>query len=825
MTLDQRRLIEALGVLVGDRGNGSRRAVRLDELQQLVLPANAETRAQIAAVNERVTLTNLTVDGVAVTVAALNQTADDLIAQVNAFATSIQTDFDALIVDVDAANAAALQAAGARDAAEAARDAALSSANDAGNSATQSASSSADAETARANAVSAASTAAASSTDAGNSAAAAASSASTASTSASDAQTSATAATASQVAAETARAGAESAQTSAATSETNAAGSAAQASTSANNAATSATGAGASATAAQSSASLASTSASDAETSATAALAERILAETASSSAGVSRDQAVSARDSANDAAALAGDRLEVTAAITSQGISVLRDQFLAQLDADYWTRDNGQGTLTILGNTIYSIGSDWRFEVLSGQIDGMLTRSDRPNWRGPRNAERYLIEVDFTLESGDIAGACIYFDWVNTAGTVRRVEAPFSAFSIGPVVMGQPMTASMLIERPASFSGTFSYNRLIVYANRNTALSGNAAKTIRFHRASVRTATDAESRLVDAEASITQESVARANADAALATQITTVSADLDGLGASVSTQATAISTLEGNAAATLAFRVQSGSGGATLELIAADDPEGTTSIARIDATNIILNGSVTGSLLAFDQGLFNGLRANQAWIDSAMIELGTITSANIGTAEIQTANIQNGSVTNRFAAYTDGSVSITNNWQTIQEMSIDTDGFPVAVTFTGQINGASSIQFRLVFDGIEQRLFMGSSGMFITNSPNSVSVTASGFFNSSPSVNVSGFAPSGGGTVFSSGTVFVSGPIDVQGSGFISGGVPAFYAQSITFNCLIFPNQGSGRTLRVQARRLGGLAGSPAISGRYLQSNEVKR
>ncbi|SDX74025.1 hypothetical protein [Roseicitreum antarcticum] len=635
--LTERRLFEALGILIGDRGNDGRRALRVDEFDRLFGPANAQTMREIQRVSETVTETGVTVEGVLVDIANLNTTADNIIAEVNAFTTSIQTDFDALLVDVDGANAAALQAQAARDAAIAEAANALASANSAGNSQTQSAASATAAGLSEASAANAAATAATSQTNAENAATASAASAATADTRATDADQSATAAQASRTAAETARSGAESAETNAATSATNAEASSAQASSSATNAATSANSAGDSATASASSASAAQTSASDASQSATAASDSEIAAQTEASAAGVARSQAVTASENADAAAALAGERLTVTSQITSRGISVLRDQFLAEFNAANWTRDNAQGELTLVDNTLYSIGQDWRFVTDLGEVDGLQTRSDRANWRGPRNAERYVVDVDFTLESGSIAGACVYLDWVNSASTVSRVEVPLSMSSSGPVVTGQPMTATMLIERPSDFAGVFDYNRLIVYANRNTLVSGNAEKTIRFHRISIRPANDAEARVIDIAASVTQEALTRANDDAALATQISTVQSDLGDVSAEVSTQATAISTIEGNAAATLAFRAEAGSAGATLELIAASDPTGTTSMARIDAANIILNGSVTAAQLS------TGLLIT----DTAQIGDAVITGANIGEAEITTANIADATIT----------------------------------------------------------------------------------------------------------------------------------------------------------------------------------
>jgi len=731
MTIYERKLLEALQVLVGERGPGGKRALRVEEFDKLFQPANVTTMRRIAEITALAAQQGVAINSIVVNLATVNTDVDDVQAAVQTFTTTIQADFDSLNIDVAAANTAVTQAqtikdevttlrnetgtfntaaGAARTASETARDQAQTSATNAQGSATAaagdatSASSSAtnssnSATAAQGHAVSAsasmddavdaaalsasnasaaatnATAAAASSSDAsieataastervaaetartaaqsardaavtakdsaetsaatattqagisttaatnsGSSATSSASSAAAASSSASDAGTSATAAQTAQTAAETARSGAEASETAAASSETSATASQAAASTSATTSATSATAAGTSATeagtsateagtsateaatsasAASTSATTAATSATEAETSATAASASSTTATTAATSAGVARDQSVTARDAADSAAALAGDRLAVTAAITSQGVSVLRDQFLENLSGNYWTRETAQGALTRPDNTLFSIGRDWQFVLTLGQIDGMMTQSDRDNWRGAENATQYLVEVDFTLVSGPLGPVSLWFDWVNDAGTVHRVDQDFADNVVGLLVVGQAMTASFLVERPSGYSGVFSFNRAYVWAAEPS--SSGAAKTIKFHRISIRPANNAERRVVSIEASVSAESIARASADTALATQITEVETDLDGVTASVTTQATAISTLEGNAAATLAFRVKAGTSGAQIELVAADDPAGSVSAARIDADEIILTGSVTADLIS---------------------------------------------------------------------------------------------------------------------------------------------------------------------------------------------------------------------------------
>lgn len=65
-------------------------------------------------------------------------------------------------------------------------------------------------------------------------------------------------------------------------------------------------------------------------------------------------------------------------------------------------------------------------------------------------------------------------------------------------------------------------------------------------------------------------------------------------GSSATISQQGTAIATLQGNATASYVFRAQAGSSNALLELVAASNPNGSVSTARIAADNILLKGSV---------------------------------------------------------------------------------------------------------------------------------------------------------------------------------------------------------------------------------------
>ncbi|MDB6177943.1 phage tail protein [Paracoccus sp. Z330] len=154
-----------------------------------------------------------------------------------------------------------------------------------------------------------------------------------------------------------------------------------------------------------------------------------------------------------------------------------------------------------------------------------------------------------------------------------------------------------------------------------------------------------ANSRLDAAEADITTESATRASETGALASQMTTVSAEasrvrtfrnstapanprngdiwydtsnhnrpyrwwdgswlpvedsrIDSLTATVTTQATAISDLEGNASAGYLIRAQAGGSVSLLDLVAADGSNGSVSVAKLDADHILLKGSVAADML----------------------------------------------------------------------------------------------------------------------------------------------------------------------------------------------------------------------------------
>lgn len=642
-----RRLTELIEVLAGQRGNDAQRAVTLGELRSLQDRVNATvktiTESGLGNLQGQVTDIEAEVALARAEALAANTAASAVQANLDSEVVGLQSQIDAIILEYDGPEGAVASAQAAQASAELARDqahtaknaaesaaagalssrnAAASSATSAAGSATAAANSQTLAQTAASNASGSASSAATSAATASNAANAAGQSATAAASSASTAATKADEASTSAAAAQTARTGAETARSQAQTSAT-------QAASSATNAATSAGSASTSATAAQNSATSASTSAASASTSAN-------TASQASTNAGTS--------------AALAAASQTLAAQIVSKSTNLLADQFLATENANHWSRFNGQGSLTKAPNEIFSLGQTWSFVIATGNQDGIQTESTDTQWKGPADADAYVVEVEFTLVSGVIDGAGVALSWINTANNTFRASASLAAAARGPIVAGQPMTATVILRRPTNFSGTFSFNRLIVAAN--WSVIGNGAKTIKFHRASLRVASaedlGAGQVAVAINAAVASEAAVRANEDGALAAQINTISASVNGLSSTVSSQGAALATIDGKLQASYSFRVKAGTAGAQLELIASSDPNGAVSVARIDATNILLNGSVSAPLISAGAITADKIAANA--VNATKIAAGTIAagSAIIADGAITSAKIADAAITN---------------------------------------------------------------------------------------------------------------------------------------------------------------------------------
>lgn len=165
-----------------------------------------------------------------------------------------------------------------------------------------------------------------------------------------------------------------------------------------------------------------------------------------------------------------------------------------------------------------------------------------------------------------------------------------------------------------------------------------------------------------------------------------------------------TSVTDIEGNAAASVVMRAKAGTGGAELELVAGDDVSGgSVSTARIDADNIILDGSVTADhitastitggkiaantitsgLLSTDELITDSAQIADAIITNAKIASAAITSAKIDDLAVSTVKIANQAVTIPSSAYTSGLALIQsyNTWRDVQTLTFTSTGAPVQV------------------------------------------------------------------------------------------------------------------------------------------------
>ena len=184
----------------------------------------------------------------------------------------------------------------------------------------------------------------------------------------------------------------------------------------------------------------------------------------------------------------------------------------------------------------------------------------------------------------------------------------------------------------------------------------------------------------------------------------------------------------------------------------------------------DLVVDGTITGNKVAASNVITNSAQIGDALITSAKIADAAITTAKIGTAEIETANIKNGAVTNRFAAFTAGAQSIGSSYVLVQSVSIDADGNPISVTFTGTMNGTVNGSLDIRLNGVSQRIYNLSGGV-------------------SPDSNFN----------------------------------EIWYPQTNTVNLIVTPAIGT-HTITVYAKR-GTYFSGPNVSNRFLQTTELKR
>lgn len=395
-------------------------------------------------------------------------------------------------------------------------------------------------------------------------------------------------------------------------------------------AASSANQAGLHADAAFQSESNAATHATTAGVSAAAADASKISAETAKAGSEAATASAVIAKEGAEDAMTAAQQAVVLTSRVVGQSTGVTADQFLGSssgylgwITSPVWSV-----------NALYPQGQSARFTLAATGQGGLTLASDASAyWPGVENAVSYYVEFEFTVHSGATLGMGVHFDWMNTVPENYRVTKTLADMVAAPIVAGKVMTARAIFKKPDGFVGTFARNRIYVAVADSTINATLDARDISIHRIFIRPGTSEELGNGEIVATMSALFATTADMNSAIAGSITTYDAQVaGGVAAKVSEHVGAISTLEGNAAASYVLRVGAGGAAAGLELVAADDAvAGAASSIRMSADNILLDGSVTANHLTTDT-----LITTSAQIGEAVIVGANIANLTVGRLKI---------------------------------------------------------------------------------------------------------------------------------------------------------------------------------------------
>lgn len=155
----------------------------------------------------------------------------------------------------------------------------------------------------------------------------------------------------------------------------------------------------------------------------------------------------------------------------------------------------------------------------------------------------------------------------------------------------------------------------------------------------------------------------------------------------------AAAISTTELAADAITAEKIAS-------EIITSDK----IAAGAIQGDRIAAN-TITGGLIAA-----SGIITSAAQIDDAVI-----TNAKIANLAVDTIKIANGAVTNKYAAYTDGTVTVDGTYTLVQELQdVEFDGASISIIFNCKLDEALSNRFDIRLNGTSQRVFTAGSVVF---------------------------------------------------------------------------------------------------------------
>lgn len=235
----------------------------------------------------------------------------------------------------------------------------------------------------------------------------------------------------------------------------------------------------------------------------------------------------------------------------------VLSDQFLALMSSAAWRRWSAGGSLTRTANELYPSGMTWDFNITATtQQDGMLTSSDTALWVGQTDAAGYVVEIEYTMVSGQVGGAGVQFSWSNSVGANYWAHKSLAEMQAGLGVPGQPRLARAVIKKPANFTGTFSHHTVYFFANYDQPFTGtNQTKRIKVHRINIRVASEEEMGrgevMGEVTATLERDYFTRAQTNSAISGSIDSYDASIaGGVKANVTSSRAALANLNGSVA-----------------------------------------------------------------------------------------------------------------------------------------------------------------------------------------------------------------------------------------------------------------------------------
>jgi hypothetical protein len=202
----------------------------------------------------------------------------------------------------------------------------------------------------------------------------------------------------------------------------------------------------------------------------------------------------------------------------------------------------------------------------------------------------------------------------------------------------------------------------------------------------------------------------------------------------------------------------------------------------------NLLVNGTVTADSL--DVGAVTADKIAAGSIIASKLAAGSVTANSMAANSITAANgaianlavdtlqIKGGAITNRFASFNAGLLTLSSTYREVRSLNIDASGGPVSVLFNASFDDLARARVDIRLDGVSQREFDVSGGNY--------------------------------DELRSFGSFYTLDTI--------------FYKTSQTVAMVINPSAGS-RTVSVYVKTVGGRNVGPDISSRFLETTELKR